>query len=638
VALATLVLAFVSRPADNVSADPPVLPPTPAPPIIIKRPLAQEPGGLSQQYGPASSTEEPPVEPLAQRTFTPVADACVLLGYPTTNIGSTIDMWVGYDVIGLDPPGEAARSLVQFDISSLPNGQRITKATLSVNLYYSQDYPDTRRWITAHKITGDWVESAVTWYSQPSIVWTEVSGVNVLHLDWNWYSFDVTSLAQAWYQDPSSNYGIMLYSRAAEQAQAGVRGFNTRESSEPPRLIITYEPTTLPPVLRSISPAGGMRCGELHNIVIEGDNFQEGMTARFIPSGQTGALTSLNRVIAPNDTWIGWINLDNLAPGVYHLEVENPDGQTDILYDAFTVWEPDEYVLNPTSGKRDTVVAWTLAAPDEWTRGKPKITKGAVTIVPTNLVAVNIRTMRGDFDLSGAAEGLWVVDVTTDYGQICTLPNPFVVYPPSDVTVDKITPNSGTNDGSVNVTIQGTGFQPGALAKLTKSSETIQCTNNAPPTSTRITCRLVLNGATPGKWNVVVTNPDSSSGSLPNGFTVLGRTYSYLPLVLVEYGSDYPTLVCGGTYKNEPKLEDWYTFTLGSSRTVTLQVTNYATKGQMQLRRNSPTGELIEMDGREGPTKTIGPRSLGAGTYFVRLYPGTGYDKSKTYTLTMTCN
>lgn len=44
-----------------------------------------------------------------------MADACVIEGYPTTNLGDTIDMWAGYDDY-LSPDGKIVRSLIKFDV------------------------------------------------------------------------------------------------------------------------------------------------------------------------------------------------------------------------------------------------------------------------------------------------------------------------------------------------------------------------------------------------------------------------------------------------------------------------------------------------------------------------------------------
>ncbi|MGC9334852.1 MAG: hypothetical protein ACP5JJ_11930, partial [Anaerolineae bacterium] len=59
---------------------------------------------------------------------------------------------------------------------------------------------------------------------------------------------------------------------------------------------------------------------------------------------------------------------------------------------------------------------------------------------------------------------------------------------------------------------------------------------NVVVTSSQITCDFDLLGAATGAWNVVVTNPDTQSGTLANGFTVtqpgVMDHYVYLPLVL----------------------------------------------------------------------------------------------------------
>jgi len=398
------------------------------------------------------------------------------------------------------------------------------------------------------------------------------------------------------------------------------------------------EPSLPPPEITSITPESGIKSGQLCNIVITGNNFQPGMSARVDLNSGAVALFVFSEV-KTNDTLTGCLDLGSLQAGVYDLTVTNPDGQSDTLERCFTNWGVGEYSFTPPRGAVGTTVRLYLTAPDKWTRATFELTRLAATLSPSNVQPVDLVTVRGDLDLTGAAIGFWEVEVYTERGQQATLLNQFeVTQPGEDVTVSKITPNSGSNDHSVNVTVDGTGFQAGAQVKLTRNGSTIEATGEAVPSSTRITCSLPLNGATPGQWNVVVTNTDSSSGSLDNGFTVLGQTYTYLPLVLANYGSGYPTLVCGGQVDGKPKPDDWYRFTLGSSKTVTLRVTNYATKGQMQLRRNSTGGELIAMDGSEGSTKQVGPLSLGAGTYFVRLYPGDSYDANQAYHLTMTCN
>lgn len=93
-------------------------------------------------------------------------------------------------------------------------------------------------------------------------------------------------------------------------------------------------------------------------------------------------------------------------------------------------------------------------------------------------------------------------------------------------TVSSITPHSGIRGTSVNVTdLHGSNFVTGPTTtsvKLTKSGRAdIVATGVRVISSGQIQCTLPVpaNAAT-GSWNVVVTNPDGQSGTIPNGFSV----------------------------------------------------------------------------------------------------------------------
>ena len=89
-------------------------------------------------------------------------------------------------------------------------------------------------------------------------------------------------------------------------------------------------------------------------------------------------------------------------------------------------------------------------------------------------------------------------------------------------SVTSIAPSSGDASTVVeNVIVGGENFQTGASVQLTKSGQkTISAPLPDVQSSTRISCTFNLEGAVTGQWDVVVTNPDSQSGTLPNGFTV----------------------------------------------------------------------------------------------------------------------
>ena len=89
--------------------------------------------------------------------------------------------------------------------------------------------------------------------------------------------------------------------------------------------------------------------------------------------------------------------------------------------------------------------------------------------------------------------------------------------------VTSITPGSGTNDGTVNITdLAGSDFRNGATVALKASGEAdIDATSVIVVSASRITCNFPLLGAETGTRDVVVRNPDGMESTLAGGFTVL---------------------------------------------------------------------------------------------------------------------
>jgi 6-phosphogluconolactonase (cycloisomerase 2 family) len=92
--------------------------------------------------------------------------------------------------------------------------------------------------------------------------------------------------------------------------------------------------------------------------------------------------------------------------------------------------------------------------------------------------------------------------------------------PSSTLNVQFFTPTRGGNAGQVTMQIVGSGFQGGTTVKLTGSGPDIVGANTVIPNASALTTTFDLTGAAPGVRTVAVTNPDSTSVTLPNGFTV----------------------------------------------------------------------------------------------------------------------
>jgi sulfopyruvate decarboxylase TPP-binding subunit len=85
-----------------------------------------------------------------------------------------------------------------------------------------------------------------------------------------------------------------------------------------------------------------------------------------------------------------------------------------------------------------------------------------------------------------------------------------------------VSPSSVANDGSKSLTITGSGFVSGATVKLKKTGQTDIAGTGVTVGlgGLQITGTFNVTNAAPGTWNVVVTNPDSSSGTCADCLTI----------------------------------------------------------------------------------------------------------------------
>jgi hypothetical protein len=90
----------------------------------------------------------------------------------------------------------------------------------------------------------------------------------------------------------------------------------------------------------------------------------------------------------------------------------------------------------------------------------------------------------------------------------------------SQLGITQLFPNHGGNAGSVTVQIIGSGFQPGSTVKLTGLDSDIIGTNTTVPNASALTTTFAHTGVRPGVRNVIVTNANGTSGTLPAAFTV----------------------------------------------------------------------------------------------------------------------
>jgi hypothetical protein len=95
-------------------------------------------------------------------------------------------------------------------------------------------------------------------------------------------------------------------------------------------------------------------------------------------------------------------------------------------------------------------------------------------------------------------------------------------FPALALLVTGISPNSAYNTGTIIINdLSGAGFAQGAIVSLMKAGEPdIVAANVNVVNSSQITCDFDLTSRVTGAWSVVVTNPNTQTGSLTDAFTI----------------------------------------------------------------------------------------------------------------------
>ena len=224
----------------------PELNPTVWLPLIMKHHGGSAPTSTPTQTSVVTVTRTPTVTATPRPTtvtLTSIADATIIQGRPSDNFGTTTDMWVGYDDM-LNPDGKIVRSLVEFNLTSIPTGATVTNAKLRIYLRSSWEFPGRYDTITAYRANGNWTESGVTWNNKPP-AGAQYGSEEVPTSDWGWYELDVTNLVKRWVNGSIPNQGILLRGEEASGSNSSWRGFSTREWTYPPELTVTYSSSSV---------------------------------------------------------------------------------------------------------------------------------------------------------------------------------------------------------------------------------------------------------------------------------------------------------------------------------------------------------------------------------------------------------
>jgi 2',3'-cyclic-nucleotide 2'-phosphodiesterase (5'-nucleotidase family) len=168
----------------------------------------------------------------------PARDAQVARGYPDRNYGATNNLYLQSSLSGY----KDERAWAHFDLAGqLPPGALITRATLRLFCYRADSANDLPASIHGSDID-DWVETTITWNSQPAFGPALSSTILNKGVQGIWVEWDATSFVQAQY---AGDGRVTLLVKPTEEGAATTvsYAFDSREysSSLAPRLRIEYD-------------------------------------------------------------------------------------------------------------------------------------------------------------------------------------------------------------------------------------------------------------------------------------------------------------------------------------------------------------------------------------------------------------
>lgn len=220
----------------------------------------------------------------ATLTLPPVADASLYEESATTTANGAGEILAAGRTN--QPTGSRRRSLLRFDLSSLPDGAVISSVSLRLFLF---TVTTAETGLSLHRATTAWTEGPsdpagnesngaaavvgdATWNfaSFDASAWTASGGdalaapsatlsVGTTSGYYTWSSAGLTSDAAAWVTDPLQNFGWLL--RGDELAPQTAKRFASSENEDPsrrPLLLIEFEPIPEPQATALVAGALAM--------------------------------------------------------------------------------------------------------------------------------------------------------------------------------------------------------------------------------------------------------------------------------------------------------------------------------------------------------------------------------------------
>ncbi len=151
-------------------------------------------------------------------------DAFLSSSNPNTNFGSVNNIQLGW----IAELFEAARMLIEFNISQIPPDATINSAELYINQTGTVPFNDAPMDIRAQYMRSDWNETFVTW-NNANFLGGDVLPLVSVDNRTGWKAVPVTDLVRTWYSGVRPNFGLIITGNEVPIENRS-RVFSSRES------------------------------------------------------------------------------------------------------------------------------------------------------------------------------------------------------------------------------------------------------------------------------------------------------------------------------------------------------------------------------------------------------------------------
>ena len=274
------------------------------------------------------------------------------------------------------------------------------------------------------------------------------------------------------------------------------------------------------PTVDSANPGRGTRGAVVDKLILNGTGFRPGASVSL--TGKDGTIAAADVQVVNGNQIAARLDLSDAAVGVYDVKVTNDDGKSGALAAGFSVENPAPTLasVQPGNGTRDTIVDNVTLSGTGFRPGATVRLIGLDTqIAASDVQVVNSKQVNCRLDLTGAAVGPYDLQVTNDDGKTAALNAGFTVEYP-EPTIRAAQPQTGFQGALTDVTLEGSGFRPGAAVSFNAKDLKLQVSDVQVVNDHQINCQVNLSAAPIGVYDVQVANDDGKTGLLSAGFTV----------------------------------------------------------------------------------------------------------------------